>query len=89
MPGLYNILCGVFLCCVCYLAGFYFNQAFINILLRKGGTVMDWTDVINATTFQPILTNITTVMPFIVAFSVAMLGIRKVWKFVKGQASRA
>lgn len=50
---------------------------------------MDWTEVINATTFQPILTNITTVMPFIVAFSVAMLGIRKVWKFVKGQASRA
>lgn len=50
---------------------------------------MDWTQVITGTTFTPILTSIGDVMPFIVAFSVALLGIRKVWKFVKGQISRA
>lgn len=50
---------------------------------------MDWSTIITATTFQPILTNIETVMPFVIAFSVALLGIRKVWKFVKGQIARA
>lgn len=50
---------------------------------------MDWSQVITNSSFTPILTNIETVMPAIVTFSVALLGIRKVWKFVKGQISRA
>lgn len=50
---------------------------------------MDWSTVITADTFSPIVTQITTVLPFIVGFSVTLLGIRKVWKFIKGQVSRA
>lgn len=50
---------------------------------------MDWSTIITATTFQPILTSIETVMPFIIAFSVALLGIRKVWGFIKSEAYSA
>lgn len=50
---------------------------------------MDWSTVIDATTFTPIINQIITVLPFIITFSVTLLGIRKVWKFVKGQAARA
>lgn len=50
---------------------------------------MDWTEIISATTFQPILTSIQTVMPFIIGFSVSLLGIRKVWGFIKSEAYSA
>lgn len=50
---------------------------------------MDWSTIITASTFTPIITQIETVFPFIIAFSVTLLGIRKVWRFVKGQIARA
>lgn len=50
---------------------------------------MDWSTIITSTTFSPILTSIETVMPFVIAFSVSLIGIRKVWGFVKGQIKRA
>lgn len=50
---------------------------------------MDWTTVISADTFSPIVTQITAVLPFIIGFSVTLLGIRKVWRFIKGQIARA
>lgn len=50
---------------------------------------MDWSTIITNTTFSPILTSIETVMPFVIAFSVSLIGIRKVWGFVKGSIKRA
>lgn len=50
---------------------------------------MDWSTIITSTTFSPILSSIETVMPFIIAFAVSLLGIRKVWGFVKGQIKKA
>lgn len=50
---------------------------------------MDWTTIIDANTFKPILDSIGDVMPFIIGFAVSLLGIRKVWGFVKGQIKRA
>ena len=50
---------------------------------------MDWSQIITATTFTPILDSITDVMPFVIGFSVSLLGIRKVWAFVKGSIKRA
>lgn len=50
---------------------------------------MDWSTIITGNTFTPILSNIETVFPFIVAFSVSLLAIRKTWKFIKGQIARA
>lgn len=50
---------------------------------------MDWSQIITTTTFTPILTSIETVMPFVITFSVGLIGIRKVWSFVKGQIKRA
>lgn len=44
---------------------------------------------ITAATFEPIITNITTVMPLVIGFSVSLLAIRKTWKFIKGQINRA
>lgn len=50
---------------------------------------MDWSDIISAATFTPIVEQITDVLPIIIGFSVTLLGIRKVWRFVKGQIARA
>lgn len=51
--------------------------------------VPTWIAGITSSTFQPILDNITAVMPNIIGFSVALLAIRKTWKFIKGQMNRA
>lgn len=52
-------------------------------------TIPTWVSGITTATFQPILDNITAVMPTIIGFSVALLAIRKTWKFIKGQMNRA
>lgn len=50
---------------------------------------MDWSTVIDSNTFAPILTSIQTIMPFVIGFSVSLLGIRKVWGFIKSEAYSA
>lgn len=50
---------------------------------------MDWSTIITASTFSPIVASIESVMPFIVGFAITLLGIRKVWGFVKSEAYSA
>ena len=51
-------------------------------------STVDWSQIINADTFNPIIEQITSVIPVIAGFAVTVIGIRFVWKFIKGQIKR-
>lgn len=51
-------------------------------------STVDWANIITIDKFNPIIENISAVMPVLITFSVAIIGIRFVWKFIKGQIKR-
>lgn len=51
-------------------------------------STVNWGSIINADTFNPLIEQITSVMPVIIGFAVTVIGIRFVWKFIKGQIKR-
>lgn len=51
-------------------------------------STVDWSSIISAETFNPMIEQVTSVMPVIIGFAVTVIGIRFVWKFIKGQIKR-
>ena len=45
---------------------------------------MDWSTVINAETFKPLVDGITSLVPVVVAVTIPLLVIRKGWSFLMG-----
>lgn len=51
-----------------------------------GNTIsgIDWSTIVNASTFQPLVNGIISMVPVVIAVTVPLLVIRKGWDFLKG-----
>ena len=49
-----------------------------------GLTGIDWSSVISADMFQPLITGITDILPTVIAVCIPLIVIRKGWDFLKG-----
>lgn len=56
-----------------------------------GGTTsatVDWSNLINANSFDGIVSGITTALPIVIPVVITIMGIPIVWKFVKGMIKK-
>lgn len=61
------------------------NQ-FANLMLTGGTTTapsIDWSTIINSSSFEGLLSGITTVLPVVVPIALVIAGIPIVWKLIK------
>lgn len=50
----------------------------------SGATGIDWSTVVSASTFQPLIDGIISIVPVVIAVCVPLLVIRKGWSFLIG-----
>lgn len=58
-------------------------MAFLPLLTTSSTASVDWSSLINANSFDGIISGITTALPIVIPVAITLMGIPIVWNFVR------